>query len=281
MAAQESSSQGVQHLHAGGVPTGLSVDVRLPQGPTVESNPEGRGEADVRDTTVAFPAGVTLNPSAANGLEACPEKAAAGGSDEGVGFEGFRKFIEPGGTSVLEPAAEAQVFSSSFRFVEEGGVAPSCPPGSKIGTVHIKTPLLPRELEGAVYLAEPAPNGEAGKNPFNSLIALYLVAQDKEAGVLVKLAGKGTLNEATGQITTTFQDTPQLPFEELRVELFSGQRAPLSTPAMLRGVLDAGGIRAVVRAGGLEPDRSLIRRGRIRHQRTLHEQRSAGVLARL
>ena len=46
------------------------------------------------------------------------------------------------------------------------------------GSVHITTPLLPHELEGALYLAEPAPNGEAGQNPFNSLIALYLVAED-------------------------------------------------------------------------------------------------------
>ena len=69
--------------------------------------------------------------------------------------------------------------------------------------MHIKTPLLPKELEGALYLAEPAPNGEAGKNPFNSLIALYLVAEDHEAGVLVKLAGEGHLNQDTGQLSTT------------------------------------------------------------------------------
>jgi hypothetical protein len=218
---------GAVAVHSGGTPSGLSVGVRLPQGPTLEANPEGRGEADVRDTTVTLPAGVQLNPSAANGLEACPETHGEGAGYEGVGFEGFQKFL--GGER--EPDSEVGVFTSGFRFVEEGGLPPSCPRGSKVGVVHIKTPLLPKELEGAVYLAEPAPNGEAGKNPFNSLIALYLVAEDKEAGVLVKLAGEGRLNQSTGQLSTVFRDTPQLPFEELTVELFGGQRASISTPS--------------------------------------------------
>ena len=215
-------------VHSASTPTGLSVTVKLPQGPTVEPNPEGRAEADVRDTTVTLPAGVQLNPSAANGLEACPERQREGASYEGVGFEGFQKFLGP----EREPTAEVGVFTPTFRFVEEGGLPPSCPSASKVGVVHIKTPLLPKELEGALYLAEPAPNGEADKNPFNSLIALYLVAEDHEAGVLVKLAGEGHLDQGTGQLSTSFRDTPQLPFEELRVELFGGQRASLATPAV-------------------------------------------------
>ena len=200
----------------------------LPQGRTVEPNPEGHAEADVRDTTVTLPAGVQLNPSAANGLEACPERQHEGAVYEGVGFEGFQKFLGP----EREPAAEVGVFTPKFRFVEEEERLPSCPAASKIGVVHIKTPLLPKELEGAVYLAEPAPNGESGKNPFDSLVALYIVAEDHEAGVLVKLAGEGHLDQSTGQLSTSFRGTPQLPFEELRVELFGGQRASLSTPAV-------------------------------------------------
>ncbi len=210
-------------VRSASTPTGLSVTVKLPQTGLLEA--EGRAESDVRSTTVTLPAGVQLNPSAANGLQACP--ASPSGGYEGIGFEGFGKFL--GGERELR--AETAVFSPMFRFVEEGGLAPSCPAASKLGTVRIKTPLLPRELEGAVYLAEPAPNGEAGKNPFDSLIALYLVAEDHEAGVLAKLAGKGELNQETGQVTTTFANTPQLPFEELKLELFGGQRASLSTPA--------------------------------------------------
>ena len=186
--------------HSASTPTGLAVDVRLPQASTLEA--DGLAEADVRDTTVTLPKGVQLNPSAANGLEAC--------SQAEIGFTGFNGATQ---TDEFTPAP------------------PSCPEGSKVGTVHINTPLLAKELEGSVYLAEPAPNGEADKNPFGSLVALYLVAEDPEAGVLVKLAGEGSVNESTGQVATTFRSTPQLPFEELDVELFGGQRASVSTPS--------------------------------------------------
>ena len=91
-----------------------------------------------------------------------------------------------------------------------------------MGTVRIKTPLLSHELEGSVYLASPAPNGEAGRNPFGSLVALYLVAEDPVSGVLVKLAGEGHVDEGSLRISTTFKNTPQVPFEELRLNLFGG-----------------------------------------------------------
>ena len=46
------------------------------------------------------------------------------------------------------------------------------PESSKVATVTIHTPLLPNPLEGAAYLATPAPFGESGMNPFGSLIAM-------------------------------------------------------------------------------------------------------------
>ncbi len=209
-------------------PTGFSVDVKVAQGPTLEANPEGRAEADVSEAVVTMPSGVQVNPSAANGLEDCPEngtEVAPGVISAGIGFTGFEEF---------QPGSPAATFTEGFDFTPPNEPKPGesfCPEASKVGLVHIKTPLLPQELEGAVYLAEPAPNGEAKKNPFNSLIALYIVAEDKQAGVLVKLAGEGKLDPTTGQITTTFKNTPQLPFEELKLELFGGDRASLSTPA--------------------------------------------------
>ena len=186
--------------HAAATPTGLSVDVSVPQQGLLE--PGTLAQADVRDSSVTLPAGVELNPSAANGLEAC--------SEEQAGYQGL-----DAKTGMLQ-------FSAAKA---------SCPDTSKLGAVEIETPLLSNKLTGSVYLAESAPNREPGKNPFGSLVALYLVAEDPVSGVWVKLSGEGSLNESTGRVSTTFRNTPQVPFEELKLNLFGGERASLSTPA--------------------------------------------------
>ena len=36
----------------------------------------------------------------------------------------------------------------------------------------------------------------------------------------------------TGQLVSTFKETPQLPFEDLKLHFFGGSRAPLGTPAL-------------------------------------------------
>ncbi len=187
--------------HSASTPSGLSVDVKVPQQTTLEA--DNVAEADVRDTTVTLPQGVELSPSAANGLEGCSEAQ--------VGFTGF------------DQASQTNQFNTD---------PVACPDGSKVGTVRIKTPLLTHELEGAAYLASPAPNGETDRNLFNSLVALYLVAEDPVSGVLVKLAGEGHVDEGTLRISTMFRNAPQVPFEDLKLDLFGGPRASVTTPAL-------------------------------------------------
>ncbi len=203
--------------------SGLTVNVHVPQ--NAAFNPDGLAESALRDTTVALPSGVAINPSGSEGLEACSSdvgalpKGALGSPGDQIGYEGSEEL-----NAEYEPGVKWNTFTAEVP----SPLAPGtnfCPNGSKVGTVKIKTPLLEHELEGAVYLAAQ----EA--NPFGSLIAMYIVADDPFSGSLIKLAGEVSLNPSTGQIVTTFKNTPDLPFENLELHFFGGERAPLATPS--------------------------------------------------
>jgi hypothetical protein len=185
---------------AGSSPSGMKFDVHLPQ--VENETAEGPSESDVKSTTVTLPQGVLLSPAAAHGLQSCSESQ--------VGYQGKSELeSEPGDSLALFTSNLPEAF---------------CSEASKVGNVRIKTPLLEHELEGGVYLAS------QNANPFNSLIALYVVAKDPVSGVLVKITGKATLDESTGQISTTFENTPQTPFEDFKLEFFGGSTASLTTP---------------------------------------------------
>jgi hypothetical protein len=210
--------------------TGLKVNVRVPQEDSL--NPEGLADADIRDTTVALPQGVAINPSGGDGLEACPNNL--------IGYEGNHEYEDLPGiqTPVFTPRIPGGVDAKQAG--EQAPLEPGinfCSTASKIGTVRIKVPVLEHELTGAVYLAPQ----EA--NPFGSLLAMYIVAEDPFSGVLVKLPGEvqlckgagevinGQTCQGLGQIITTFLNTPQAPAEEIELHFFGGEKAPLATPS--------------------------------------------------
>ena len=87
------------------------------------------------------------------------------------------------------------------------------------------TPLVDHPLPGAVYLASPF------GNPFGSLLGIYIAVYDPVTGVVVKLPGHVEPNPVTGQLTTTVMASPQVPFEDFKLDFFEGPRAPLRTPA--------------------------------------------------
>ena len=155
---------------------------------------EGLATSDLKDAVVMLPPGLTVNPSSATGLTGC--------STEEFGL------TTPVGTSPIHTTP---------------GPA-KCQPGSTLGTVEIETPLLGHPLPGAVYLAEPF------QNPFDSLLAIYIAVDDPISGVVVKLAGHVEIG-AEGQLTATFEETPQLPFENFELDFYEGPRSPLMTPA--------------------------------------------------
>jgi hypothetical protein len=153
----------------------------------------------VKDIEVALPEGISINPAGADGLQAC--------SNAQVGY------LPP---PASEPPDRLQ-FTATLA-------SPFCPDASKIGTVKITTPLLPNPLEGAVYLAT------QDANPFGSLVAIYIVAEDPVSGVVVKLPGEVRLS-AGGQVVSVFDGNPQLPFEDAELHFFGGERAPLGSPS--------------------------------------------------
>lgn len=173
-------------------PTGLdfSVDVE-DEGIT---DPAKRAGSDIKRLVATLPEGLTLTPSAADGLASC---------------------------SLAQYEAEAL----------HSDPGDNCPDASKVGSVSIDSPLIEEDLQGALYVATPEDPSTPGKeNPFGSFLATYMVLRSTELGVIVKQAGELSTDPASGQITATFNDIPQLPFGHLETHFRSGPRAPLSTP---------------------------------------------------
>ena len=124
----------------------------------------------------------------------------------------------------VNPSAADGLGACSTAQIGIGNTEPAtCPDASKVGTAEITTPLLELPLKGSIYLAEQK------NNPFGTLLALYLVVEGE--GVVVKLPGRVDADPTTGQLTATFDNNPQLPFEMLNVKFDQGPRATLTTPS--------------------------------------------------
>lgn len=171
-------------------PSGLKVRIHLPQ----EVEATGPSTADLKEASFTLPEGLVVNPASANGRVAC-------------GPEEIGLLTAPGDISPKFSKAE-----------------PSCPDASKLGTVEVSTPLVDHPLPGAVYLAAQS------RNPFESLLALYIVIEDPETGVTVKLPVQVTPGGESGRMKAVVRENPQLPFEDLTLKFFGGPRAPLRTP---------------------------------------------------
>jgi hypothetical protein len=133
--------------------------------------------------------------------------------------------VNPSVAEGLATCSEAQL-AEATPFSEPGE---GCPQASKVGEVEVETPLLEGKLlKGSVYVA----TQEA--NPFGSLLAIYMVIQDPELGILVRLPGRVDPDPRSGRLVTTFGEAPfeipQFPFSHFRFHFREGPRAPLVTP---------------------------------------------------
>ena len=169
-------------------PTGPAASITVPQQGLFDT--DTLATSHVKDITVTLPPGMTINPSVANGLQACTDEQLA--TNAGV----------PGGDA--------------------------CPDASQIGVVRVGTPLLPPlpgqpadgpDQVGAAYVGQPLPG---------DMYRLFVTIEGR--GVSIRLKGSVRPDPSTGQITATFPNNPQLPADELTVDFRDGPLAPLATP---------------------------------------------------
>jgi hypothetical protein len=167
-------------------PSGATVEVTLPH--QTESGGTDQETSHVRTAKVTLPAGMGLNPSAANGLQAC---------------------------------TDAQ-FGKGTR-----NTANSCPAASRIGTVSVETSPLPEEpLTGGVYVGQQLSRDPASGDAYR----IFVEAKSDRYGVVARLIGNVSANPQTGQLTTTFAENPQVPFDTFSIAFDGGPKAPLTSP---------------------------------------------------
>jgi hypothetical protein len=201
-------SETVDSLDSGGNPAGLNGCERVPFDPSITVQPE--------TSAAESPTGLHVNVHVPQN-ETPGQLATAALKDTTVTL--------PGGL-VVNPSSGAGLTGCSPAQIDlHGAGAADCPDASKLGTAEIQTPLLDHPVKGGVYLAT------QGTNPFGSLLALYIAVDDPLTGVVVKLAGKVESDPVTGQLRATFLNNPQLPFEDLNLDLSGGPRSPLTTPS--------------------------------------------------
>jgi hypothetical protein len=181
--------------------TGLDFELNMDNPGLTE--PESASDSAIERAVVTLPEGITTNPSVATGLGSC---------------------------NLSEFDAESLGSSAGS----------GCPEASKVGEVEVESPLLEEEvgsgtfaptvLRGSIYIAK------QHDNPFDNLLTIYMIIRNPDLGIFIKLPGRVEPNPSTGQLKTTFgepgYELPQLPFSHFRLHFFSGDRAPLITPAI-------------------------------------------------
>jgi hypothetical protein len=203
----------VESLNSGGVPSSLAGCDAVPFSPRVVSQATSRdaGSPSGLEFELRLPNEGLLNPGGV--AEAEPSKVVVALPE---GFTANPSFAEG-----ISGCSEAQYQAEQLESVAGEG----CPETSKLGSVISQTPLLKEPIEGSLYLAAPY------KNQFGSLLAIYMVLRAPERGVLVKQAGHVEPDLATGQLVTTFENLPPLPYSSFHLHFREGARAPLATPA--------------------------------------------------
>jgi len=125
----------------------------------------------------------------------------------------------PPGLTINPDAADGQSACTDQQAAFDSEGPATCPDNAKIGTVAISTPALEGDLVGSLYIGEPKPGDQ---------YRIFMITAG--FGINAKLVGSFKPNPTTGQLTATFTDLPQVPFEEFDIHLFASDRGLLATP---------------------------------------------------
>lgn len=152
------------------VPLSVTLDVPESDGPIATSH--------VKNVAVTLPPGMTISPSAANGLEACTDDQFGQGTDNAI----------------------------------------SCPASSRVGVARIVSPVLDEPLDGQVFIGQPLSGNR---------YRLFINADGY--GISIRLKGTVTPDANTGQITAVFDNNPQLPFTQFKIDFDGGSKAIIAS----------------------------------------------------
>lgn len=170
-------------------PDGVATSVKSPH----PANPEERDTAALNSATITLPEGLTMNPSAAAGLEGC----------------------------------------TRAQFGIESPNPVTCPSGSRVGAFELEVPTLPaHSLKGGIYLGKPEGKPIEGP-PYTIYLdaesARYGVKVRVEGQVHPNLA-TGRLETTFANTSQTPNNLPAAPFTEAVLKFNGGTFAPLANP---------------------------------------------------
>jgi hypothetical protein len=132
----------------------------------------------------------------------------------------------PEGMGLNPSAANGLQSCTDAEFGKGTRNAVACPAASRIGSVEVETPPLPAgTLKGTAYLGQQlSRNPESGEE-----FRIFVLAESAQYGISARLIGNTKANPKTGQLTTTFTETPQVPFTSVKLHL-DDAKGVLSSP---------------------------------------------------
>ena len=190
---------------------------------------QDQGTSDTMTSDLPAPTGcdaLEFDPSITFGPDGSAADSAAGfstnvhipqdESPDGLATPALRKAVVtlPPGVSINPAGADGLDACTPAQIGLGNNNPATCPNASKVGTVQIDTPLLAEPLTGSIFVKPD--------------LGIYVVAEG--GGVHIKLNGVAVRDPDTGQLTITFDNTPQVPFSDFTLNFFGGPRSALATP---------------------------------------------------